>query len=124
MSDPLLEIRRLLPVLDMAFKAEQLKMAHVARRISGLRKQLSDLERPQSFDPMSIASRTGADVLWETWVKDRKALINQELALAHRDRELARSRLVETLSKLESAKQMEKRSAQDARQIASRRSSW
>ncbi|MCF2905964.1 hypothetical protein L0666_13270 [Octadecabacter sp. CECT 8868] len=124
MTDALSNFRRLIPVLDMAFQAEQLKMAQVANRISSLNKQLDELERPQSVDPMSLASRTGADVLWETWAQDKKVLINQELAHAFRDREIARDRLIKTLSKLESAKQMERRAVLEERQITARRSSW
>ncbi|MBU2992381.1 hypothetical protein Q4555_09275 [Octadecabacter sp. 1_MG-2023] len=124
MTGKLTSFRRLIPVLDMAFQAEQLKMAQVLSHIEGLAKQLAELERPQSVDPLSLASRTGADVLWETWAKDKKVLINQELARAFRDREILRERLVKTLSKLEAAKQMEQRAVLEERQLALRRSSW
>ena len=115
-------ISRLIPVLDMAFQAEQIKMAKIARRIAALRDQLKDLDRPESFDPMSVASRMGADVLWETWVQDRKMLIMQEMAHAMRDREAQRSLLVAALSKLEAAKQVEARVTFLAKQQAVRRS--
>ena len=124
MTENLDGLRKLIPVLDMSFQAEQLKMAKIARRISDLRDQLKALERPESFDPMSAATRMGADVLWETWVQERKVLITQEMALVMRDREAQRDALIAALSKLEAAKQVEKRATLLAQQQAARRSNW
>jgi hypothetical protein len=117
-------INGLIPILNMSFQAKQMKMATLARRIAELRAQLTKLDRPKSFDPMSVATRMGADVLWETWVQDRKALIMRELALALRDREAQRSVLIAALSKLEAAKQVQTRTAVQAKQLVERRSNW
>jgi len=124
MTSDLNDIRRVIPVLEMAFRAEQLKMAKIVQRIADLRAQLTSLDRSESFDPLSTANRMGADVLWETWVQERKTLIMQEQALALRDREAQRSQLIAALSKLEAAKQVERRAAQHAKQQVLRRSSW
>lgn len=124
MSAPLTDIRRLLPMLDMAFQAEQAKMARIIARMRELSQQLQSLEHPQSFDPSHAASLGGADVRWERWVEDRKVLIQRELALAARDREQAKDHVIAALSKLEAAKQMEARASSDARQTVFRRSQW
>jgi len=124
MTSDLNDIRRVIPVLEMAFRAEQLKMAKIVQRIADLRAQLTSLDRSESFDPLSTANRMGADVLWETWVQERKTLIMQEQALALRDREAQRSQLIAALSKLEAAKQVERRASQHAKQQVLRRSSW
>lgn len=118
------DISRLLPLLDMAFKAEQLKMSKVVARMAGLNSQLASLERPDFFDPQTVAFRGGADVLWETWVNDKKALIQQELALAARDREALRVRMVAALSKLEAVKHLHRKAGQRAHRITDRRAAW
>lgn len=124
MSKALKDIRRLLPALDAAFQAEQLKMARIVARIRDLQKQANDLERPDRFDPLTMSTRGGADLLWERWVKDRKALISRELAFAARDREAAKGDMIAALSKLEAARQMERRATKEADQITSRRADW
>lgn len=124
MTNPLSDIRRLLPMLDTAFQAEQVKMAKILARIRDLKQQLVSLETPETFDPLTMASRGGADILWETWVQERKTLINQEIVLAARDREAVRGAVIAALSKLEAAKQMEARATLNARQTAARRSTW
>ena len=124
MNADLDSIRRLIPLLDMAFQKEQMKMAKIAARIYDLREQLMGLERPESFGPLSVGTRMGADVLWETWVQDRKALITQEMALALQDRENQRGDLIAALSKVEAAKQVEKRARMQAKQLEIRRASW
>lgn len=124
MSKVIQDIQRLLPVLEMAFQAEQLKMAQISLRINDLKRQIHEIERPEKPDPSEASWRTGADVLWEAWVKDHKVLINQELLLAYRDREHARGRLAKRLSKLEAARQLKHRVATNERKIAARRSNW
>lgn len=126
MVDVLADIQRLLPMLDMGYRAEQMKMAKVVTRINDLNAQLSALERPDlgSEDTLSAATLAGADLRWESWAQDRKRLINRELALASRDRERAKADLVKALSKLEAAKQMQARAQLGARRTAERRSSW
>ncbi|WP_281981072.1 hypothetical protein [Thalassorhabdomicrobium marinisediminis] len=124
MSDALSDIRRLLPVLDTAYQAEQMKMGRIMARIRSLSDTLRELENPQSFDPLGPASRLGADVRWEAWVQERKDLITRELAQAYRAREEARTGMAAALSKLEAAREMERRAAAQARQLALRRASW
>jgi hypothetical protein len=124
MTNPLQDIQRLLPLLDMAFQAEQMKMAKIARRITDLKQSLLDLERPARADPLSAATLAGADLRWDTWAHDRKLLINQELIVALRNREAARGHMIAALSKLEAAKRMQTRAQRDVRQIAQRRASW
>lgn len=119
------DIRRLLPVLEMAFQAEQVKMGKVARRITELKAQLSALERPPapSPDTISPATMAGADLRWAAWAQARKSLINQELALAMRDRDAARIQMAQALSKREAAREMEARSFLAQQQKIARRSS-
>jgi hypothetical protein len=120
------DIGKLLPLLEMAYQAEQLKMAKIITRIQDLRSQLQALERPRraSAPDINVATMAGVDLLWERWVQDRKVLINQELALASRDRELAKALVVKALSKLEAAKQVSAYTVDKARIVRERRSSW
>jgi hypothetical protein len=124
MTNPLQDIQRLLPLLDMAFQAEQMKMAKIARRISDLKQSLLDLERPARAEPLSPATLAGADLRWDTWAHERKLLINQELIVALRNREAVRGHMIAALSKREAAKRIETRAQRDVRQIAQRRASW
>jgi hypothetical protein len=124
MINPLQDIERLLPLLDMAFQAEQMKMAKIARRISDLKQSLLDLDRPARAEPLSPATLAGADLRWDTWAHERKLLINQELIVALRNREAVRGHMIAALSKLEAAKRIETRAQRDVRQIAQRRASW
>lgn len=124
MTNPLQDIQRLLPLLDMAFQAEQMKMAKIAQRISDLKQSLLDLDRPARAEPLSPATLAGADLRWDTWAHERKLLINQELIVALRNREAVRGHMIAALSKLEAAKRIETRAQRDVRQIAQRRASW
>ena len=124
MTNQLQDIERLLPMLDMAFQSEQLKMAKIGRRIADLKQSLLDLDRPVRAEPLSAATLAGADLRWDTWAHERKLLINQELTRAYRDREAVRSDMIAALSKLEAAKRMQARAQFEARQLARRRASW
>lgn len=124
MNDQRANLENLLPLLDMAFQAEQVKMAKVVARIEALKQQLRDLDRPTRAEPLSAAMRTGADLRWDAWAHDRKLMINQELAIASRDRERIKGDLIAALSKAEAAKRMQSRAKTVENQRAQRRSSW
>jgi len=126
MSQSIDDIRRLLPVLEMAFQAQQLRMAKINKRVDTLKAQLREIDRPTSHqaDPMNPAVRAGADMRWQSWAQDRKILINQEMAIAMRDREAVRVDMRSALSKLEAARRVEHRIAIDHQKDISRRSSW
>lgn len=116
------DMRRLLPVLDMAFQAEQVKMAAVMRKIETLQRQLADIDRPQAspdtFDP---ATRAGANMLWQTWVEDRKKRINRELSKVMAERERAREGMKKALAKVEAARSIGARAAVERRMRLDRR---
>lgn len=121
MSRALDEIERLLPLLEMAFQAEQVKMARIAARIAELKEQLVQLDRPNETESFSAAKRAGADMRWATWAEQRKTLINREMALAAQERERVRSGVASALSKLEAARQVHARALLDAKRTAARR---
>lgn len=121
MSTPLTEIERLLPLLEMAFQAEQVRMAKVVARITALKDQIEQLDRPRPSNAFSPASKTGADMRWATWAQQRKTLINQEIALAAQQRETVRADVAAALSKLEAARQVHARALVDARRKEARR---
>jgi hypothetical protein len=117
------DIRRLLPVLDMAFQAEQVKMAGIMRRIDLLQQQLADIDRPQgSVDTFDPATRASANILWQTWVQERKKLINRELAKVMAERERTRDGMKRALAKVEAARTIEVRAAAERRMRLDRRS--
>lgn len=124
MSHSLNATTRLLPLLEMAFQAEQMKMAKIVQRIAVLKGKLKEIDRPMRSEPLSAANRAGADLRWDAWAQERKKVINQELALALRDREQARDQMIAALSKLEAAKKMQASAVSQARQTAIRRASW
>jgi len=124
MSTSIQDIERLLPVLETAFQAEQMKMSRVARRIADLQQALADLARPKPTEPLSAATLAGADLRWDAWAHERKLSINRQLALTYVERERMRKNLIAALSKLEAAKQVHKRAHAAAHQIAQRRASW
>ncbi|MEN8841851.1 MAG: hypothetical protein ABF254_03130 [Octadecabacter sp.] len=113
-----------MPLLEMAFQAEQMKMSKIVQRINLLHDKLREIDRPKRCEPFSAATRAGADLRWDAWAQDRKKMINQEMALALRDREQARGFVIAALSKLEAAQKMQTSAASQARQIAIRRASW
>lgn len=121
MSVSLTDVERLLPLLEMAFQVEQVKMGKIVSRMADLKKQLDDLNRPSSVDPLSLATRAGADMRWATWVEHRKTLINKELAKAAQERERARANVAAALSKLDAARQLQARAVLEARRLAERR---
>lgn len=124
MPSSLKATERLLPLLEMAFQAEQMKMSKIVQRINLLNEKLREIDRPMRSEPLSAATRAGADLRWDAWAQDRKKVINQEMALAFRDREQARGNMIEALSKLEAAKKMQMSAASQERQVAIRRASW
>lgn len=126
MSTAIDDINRLLPVLETAYQAQQLVMAKINKRIANLRAQMQELDRPNSKgdDPLSPAVMAGADIRWQAWAQERKKLINQELAFASRDKEMARVSLGQALAKLEAARQMKDRLEWDQDRLAQRRSSY
>jgi hypothetical protein len=124
MPESLKATERLLPLLEMAFQAEQMKMSKIAQRINALNAKLQEIDRPMRSEPLSAATRAGADLRWDAWAQERKKVINQEMALAFRDREKARGDMIAALSKLEAARKMQISVASQARQSAIRRANW
>lgn len=122
MTDTLREIERLLPLLEMAFQAEQVRMVKIASRIAELKDQIEQLDRPRPSATFSAATLAGADMRWATWAQQRKTLINQEMAVAAQKREQCRADVAAALSKLEAAREVRARALLDARRLQSRRS--
>lgn len=118
------QIESLLPLLDSVFRAKQVRLAQVNQRIKDLRAQLATLDKPAGTDLNAPATRAGADVLWDTWVQDKRKLIMRELALAARDRENERVIVAAALSKLEAARQLSARLSKEDQKVAERRASW
>ncbi|SLN32014.1 hypothetical protein [Pseudooctadecabacter jejudonensis] len=124
MSAKLDQIQQLLPMLDMVYRAKQSHLQNAARRVQELRTQLAELDRPVSecFDDPS--TRAGANLLWETWVIDRKKKINQEMAHAARDREEAKAKVAQALAKLEAARAVYEDVLREHLRSKDRRASW
>ena len=120
------EVLRLIPVLDAAYQSKQLVMAKITKRIEELNEQLKKLERPEETDTSEISPATmaGADLNWHAWAQDRKKLINHELALAFRDKEIARVELGKALAKLEATKGILKSLQVKQRQLTLRRTNY
>ena len=118
------QIRGLVPVLDAVFRAKQTRLAKINQRIIDLKAQLASLDRPHNADLDAPATRAGADVLWDTWVQDRRKLILKELALAARDRENERVVVAKALAKLEATRKLSIRLSKADKEEAERRASW
>lgn len=124
MSTSPAKIGQLLPVLDAVFRAKQVHLAKINLRIDELKTQLASLDRPVDADLKTPAMRAGADVLWDTWVQDRRKLIMQEIAIASRDRENSRAVVAAALAKLEAARRLNKHLCQEAGKTIERRANW
>ena len=124
MSTSSAKIGQLLPVLEAVFRAKQVNLAKINLRIKELKAQLASLDRPIDADLKTPAKRAGADVLWDTWVLDRRKLIMQELAIASRDRENFRVVVAAALAKLEAARRLNEHLCREAGKTAERRASW
>lgn len=90
------EIKSLLTLAEVAFAAEQAKLAHLNRQECALRDQLTNLvadrnEQAREGPSDSPAKRAGADVRWHRWIDTRRETLNRELAqiLARRTRVVA-----------------------------------
>jgi len=118
------DLRKLLPILEAVFNAEQMKMNRFVHQINRLNQQLLDLNQAGNFDQLSVGAIGGADVLWEAWVETRKKKINQELAIAAQNRELAKSNIIAALSKLEAAKKLKIHLDTAAQRTCDRRANW
>lgn len=124
MTTKSVQIENLLPILDAVFGAKQVRLEKINRRIMDLKTQMASLDKSSGADMNAPATRAGADVLWDRWVQDRRKLIIQELALASRDRENERVEVTAALAKLEAARKLGARLANDDRKMAERRASW
>ncbi len=124
MSSKSSQILDLIPILDAVFRAKQTRLAKINQRIIDLKAQLASLDRPQDADLDAPATRAGADVLWDTWVQDRRKLIMKELALAARDRENERVVVANALAKLEATRKLSVRLSKADKEEAERRASW
>ena len=100
-------LSQLTPVVELAFQAAQRNLAQHNARVRELEEQLSDLEtarnnalnnRPAEDDAALVA---GADVLWQTWIDQRRKDINMELARLASEKPLLMSQLRKAFGKKE-----------------------
>ncbi len=95
------QLRDLLQVAEVAFAAEQAKLAQLSRAETELRDQLSSLasSRQSRIEGAGAqatpAARAGAEVRWHRWIDTRREALNRELAqnLAKRAKLIAAVRL-------------------------------
>ena len=80
-SDRLAALAR---VTDIAFFADQARMAALRRAEEDIRARLADLDRPRHDPTVPLAEdaalRAGADITWQLWVDVRRSALNTELA--------------------------------------------
>lgn len=115
------KLRGLCALLDMAFQAEKAKMAQATRQIEDLTSQITALDSPKAIDENPSVVMAEVLTLWETWIADRKKQLNQELALALRNREALRPLVSKAFARREAAsKALEAQLATDAKIRAAR----
>jgi len=90
-------------MLDMVYRAEQVKLSQILRRMEDLKRQLDELDRPKIYEDIDPVRLASINLRWETWVFERKKNIMIELANAARDREAQRPKVAEALARREAA---------------------
>ena len=124
MTDRTSQLAKLVSLLEAVFQAKQSEMSSVISRISELQSQLYALDHPKHAAHNTPAMRAGANLLWDTWVEDRKLLIGKELLEAARQREALRAEVAHALAKAEAARTLLDRTTREDRKLSERRSSW
>lgn len=124
MTDRATQLNKLTPMLEIAYQSRHMQLTVIARRILDLKAQVSDLDKPRAADLNQPSTRAGADILWETWVTERKTKLQQEIARASRDLENMRHTVAQALAKLEVARNLEAKLSVEQNQTQERRASW
>ena len=88
-------------MLEAVYQSKQAGLGRLTARMVDLRSQRHALDHPDYAAPDSAAARAGANLRWDTWVEQRKTLINREPSEAARQRELIRSDVAQALARLE-----------------------
>lgn len=124
------DMSRLSPLKQLTtaeLMAAQSAMAALVVRERGLRENLSNLiaqkreaaERAVSTDP---ATRAGANMRWQTWADERRAMINTELARVLGQKAEAKAKLKRAFGKDQALGALIERQARQSREQQNRRS--
>ncbi len=124
MTEPSRQLARLVPMLEAVYRSKQAGLGRLVTRIADLQAQHHDLDHPDYAPPDSTAARAGANLRWDTWVEQRKTLINRELIEAARQREAIRADVAQSLARLEAARKALDRARTLENEQSQRRASW
>lgn len=124
MTAPSRQLARLVPMLEAVYQAKQAGLGRLMARMADLRAQHHELDHPDYAPPDSAAARAGANLRWDTWVEQRKTLINRELLEAARQREVIRADVAQSLARLEAARKALDRARTQENEQSKRRASW
>jgi hypothetical protein len=111
----------------ISYRAAQAEMAELMTREEGLRRNLDQLvlQRQARFegglDPSDTALRGGADMRWQRWVDQRRAVINAELALVLAQRSECRRRLQHAFGKDQAIQMLHAEAKSRVKQLRQRR---
>ena len=112
------------------FRAAQAEFAGLLERETRLRQNLSQLIEnrqsrvAQSPQPGDVALIAGADMRWQQWVDQRRAVINGELARVMAMKESCRAKLKLAFGRDQATKALQKRAAQARLQTSRRRGNY
>jgi hypothetical protein len=108
-------LKQISPLLEALQRSEEAKLARITASEVRLRAQLDELrktrrslaeDRPIESDP---ARRAGADVLWQTWIDQRRTDINLELAQLASKKPIAVAALKLAFGRREAVRQLTKK---------------
>jgi lipase chaperone LimK len=121
------QIQGLAQLTDMQFQAEMAKMQKLVAEENRLLQLLSELDarskQPDGSDEQTqnAIRALGADLLWQTWVGQRRAALQMQLANLKARKEMATDRLRRAFGKASVAAELVTRDALGSRVNAQKR---
>lgn len=124
------DIAGLVQLTQLHFQAAQSEMAAVLAQEARLNENLAQLM--ESREALAAAPRdaaepaliAGADLRWNQWVDQRRAVINAELAQCQISKERCRNKLREAFGRSQASAALEARAAKTIEMAAKRRSAY
>ncbi len=113
------DLKQISPLLEAVHKAEEAKLARITKAEIRLRAQLEELQKARQLSVQDrpvesdAARRAGADVVWQTWIDQRRAEINFELAQLAAKKPAAIAALKLAFGRKDAIRQMTKRVKRD-----------
>ena len=112
------DLKALTQLTGAAFAAQQARMEALRQAAQTLRDKLSALDgarkaRARSLTEADPALLAGADLLWQSWIEQRRAALNGELSRNQVAQDLARAALALAFGRNQATEALAARAARD-----------